>query len=941
MKISIIIPCHNVEKYVDRCLDSIKKQTIGIDKLEIILIDDASTDNTLVNLRNFEKEFENNTIIIICQENVGAAAARNIGLNYATGDYITFIDADDFIADCMLERLINVIVSDNSDMAECNYHIFSELDECKSLVNKESRRYDLSQQDVRRHFIINYGIKSAVWGRVYRADYIHSTKLRFLEGAIYEDVHFSAISFLTLTSVSEVSDVLYFYYINENGITQSSNFEKLQQEVDIFVKTLEELEERNLLNDVIEKYYKEIEYYCIQKCFIDPLSVLKNDIDYNAQIYFKEKLLELFPNASENSYALERATFSQLWKRGLDFLKTTEKEQKAPILTVKIIGGLGNQMRCYIAGYIASKITGLPLTLDITDFYLGYFRQFLLDYLNIPETIRIWHPIDIPLYSDALNLPKNIMDCYDLFLDIDEINDRYEFEHILEGHRAIYIYGYDENHIFEKNLADYKDILQPRFNNYLYSYFVKQIENQNSVSVHIRRTDFISLDWNSDENVHFYFAAMNYLRKHVERPHFYIFSDDMEWTRKQFTSVDDCSFVDSFGGEVQSLYDMFCMASCKYHILTNKSTYSKWASLLCSFDDGFSVCQSSESPIKDKEDYSELKMIFLERKEIEEYSKGSSSCVKNRNNNDSVSISFDKIESEIVSNNFCEAMDLIDHFSVSNIFNISQCDKERLIYYRAIILYKTSDYAMALDSFRTLRGKRVDYDFLYYYASCLELTEHHIEAICYASIAKCLCCNSDIDNLVLTKNEDEKKLWDIFQMAFRKLCKDSNRALVFLTNSSPYSINKQIVSIRALFHFLGFKTFLWRNGMDSLEKLKPWLTKDSIVITNVYENCFDLGDIELIIYMPISASDVDRYFTKKYTECQLNLMQKNAKKIVTNHPTTFGNDEKVICAHNKAYEKNYNFINESLTPLYTWDTYVNDEESIWQTFSIINGILEN
>ena len=104
-EISVIIPCYNVESYIDRCLTSITSQTIDLSLLEIICIDDASTDNTWSKLQAWETTYPENIMIIHCDENGRQGTARNIGLQYASAPWIAYIDSDDWIELDYFEKL--------------------------------------------------------------------------------------------------------------------------------------------------------------------------------------------------------------------------------------------------------------------------------------------------------------------------------------------------------------------------------------------------------------------------------------------------------------------------------------------------------------------------------------------------------------------------------------------------------------------------------------------------------------------------------------------------------------------------------------------------------------------------------------------------------------------------------------------------------------------
>lgn len=120
-KISIIIPCYNVQNLIDRCLESVTQQTIGLEHLEIILINDASTDNTLDKLMEWEQRFLDNIMVITYDENHRQGGARNIGLSYATGEYIEFVDTDDWLEIDMYEAMVKEMMTGQYDVVRCQF----------------------------------------------------------------------------------------------------------------------------------------------------------------------------------------------------------------------------------------------------------------------------------------------------------------------------------------------------------------------------------------------------------------------------------------------------------------------------------------------------------------------------------------------------------------------------------------------------------------------------------------------------------------------------------------------------------------------------------------------------------------------------------------------------------------------------------------------------
>ena len=116
--ISIIVPVYNTGKYLEKCLESIISQSLT--NFEVICIDDGSTDNSYDILTTYKEKYNN--FKIIYQENQGVAIARNNGLKYANGDYIIFIDSDDFITNDYLEKLYNESIITNADVVICNFY---------------------------------------------------------------------------------------------------------------------------------------------------------------------------------------------------------------------------------------------------------------------------------------------------------------------------------------------------------------------------------------------------------------------------------------------------------------------------------------------------------------------------------------------------------------------------------------------------------------------------------------------------------------------------------------------------------------------------------------------------------------------------------------------------------------------------------------------------
>ena len=176
-KVSIIVPIYNVEQYLPRCIDSIKNQTL--EDIEIILVDDGSTDNSGKIVDEYAKT--DNRIIAIHKENGGQASARNMGLEIARGDYIGFIDSDDWITDDMYELLYQSIKENKSDMSVCGRCTYSEEGQKITDIVLKEETLNLEEMSLQDYVVskLFYSHTVVVWNKLYLRSIIEKHNIRF------------------------------------------------------------------------------------------------------------------------------------------------------------------------------------------------------------------------------------------------------------------------------------------------------------------------------------------------------------------------------------------------------------------------------------------------------------------------------------------------------------------------------------------------------------------------------------------------------------------------------------------------------------------------------------------------------------------------------------------------------------------------------------------
>ena len=299
--VSIIIPAYNCGKYIGECADSILAQTCGLDGLEVILVDDNSTDNTWQLLQDLQTQYPDSVTALHNQENRGCGGARNCGLDIARGDYIMFVDADDWLEPAAVEHMLKAAEDTDCDMVQCEARREPYGPDDSGLFGGSSLR-DLSDWMARSDYVLNHYRVNA-WARLFRRDYIERNELRFPEQVAYEDVPFDAVNMFTLHTVYMLDEALYHYRTDsENGITDVSyNDKKEEFEIQVADYMEAEYKRRGLWDMVRGSFWLQYQYYIVGKCYLDTKSRMEYFIDRQREKLIKNTL-QSFPDVMGNYY---------------------------------------------------------------------------------------------------------------------------------------------------------------------------------------------------------------------------------------------------------------------------------------------------------------------------------------------------------------------------------------------------------------------------------------------------------------------------------------------------------------------------------------------------------------------------------------------------------------------------------------------------------------
>ena len=320
--ISIIIPCYNVEKLVDRLFFTLENQTIGFDKLEVIFIDDCSTDCTATKLVDFEAKHSDNVLVVKCDENGRQGKARNIGLSYASADYVAFLDSDDWVELDYFEKLYAKAASGDYDIVACD----NGRDPSKEITffedrksKKESREYNLSSDEARKEIIMLPALGYEAWGKIIKKSFLKDNDLLFPENITYEDSGWGSLVHIYVNKAYFIGEKLYHYYVNEGSTVLAANS---NHHLDLFTVQMM-VWDQYISRGFLEKYRYELEVEHIFSFYLAGIKaiVLRYEKpDYNAYLLLRYLMLSHVPDYEVNPY-VTKDRFSDYYLMILTSLK--------------------------------------------------------------------------------------------------------------------------------------------------------------------------------------------------------------------------------------------------------------------------------------------------------------------------------------------------------------------------------------------------------------------------------------------------------------------------------------------------------------------------------------------------------------------------------------------------------------------------------------------
>lgn len=309
-KVSVIVPVYNVEKYLERCLDSLVNQTL--DDIEIVIVNDGSKDSSPAIVERYIQKYPNK-FVYASQQNAGQAVARNKAFTMSTGDYIGFLDSDDFVRIDMFERMYNKAIESGADYVACGYtDIMYDED-----GNDIELKHYVASKVARKQKDMFFGALASPFLHLYKREVIMDSGVRFPEGVIYEDTAFYINLIPHVHKLDVIEEPLAYRIRHENSTMSTFKAERVKQIFDVIDNIIEYYKSK----DYYDTFYDELSYFCVRVLLCSSMErigkvsdkkdrkelvkltmkyIKQNFSDYKRNQYFKSGMQNLYMKLYNN-----------------------------------------------------------------------------------------------------------------------------------------------------------------------------------------------------------------------------------------------------------------------------------------------------------------------------------------------------------------------------------------------------------------------------------------------------------------------------------------------------------------------------------------------------------------------------------------------------------------------------------------------------------------
>ena len=591
--ITVAVTIYNIKDYLKRSIESVCTQAYK--NLEILLVDDGSTDGSEQICDEYEKK--DSRIRVIHKKNGGPSEARNIAIEQARGEYIAFVDGDDWIDKDMYENMYLAIKKADADLAVCAYkevsakHVADPTNDTILYFDKdEALESFIKEED-------EVQIQNAAWNKLFKKELLK--ELRFPVGKLYEEIVFTTKLLHQARKVVYLNQGYYNYVVDRVGSIMNAgvNARIFTDQIPLYYEKrryLKSIDREDLVNIHNFFFYKRLLLHFLELQKNKPenykkfskqiVQIIKKETEYISAAYETDistkndaLKMKIFRSSPMGYYY-----FTLVNEKYIIPQKQIRNAANEPLVVVQLSGGMGNQMFQY-ALYLHLKTLGKNVKIDDKTEY------------DDRDNIR---PIRLQIFKAKYPTPTKVeMLCLtDSYVDIvskirRKLTGRktYEYmeksqlfdEEVLKKDRA-YLVGCWQS---EKYFADIKEEVRKAFTfrNITLSdsmqEYKKQMEEMNSVSLHIRRGDYLEVSdvYGGICTPEYYGKAMKQMEEWHPDCHFFVFTNDVQWVKENYKQ-DNLTIVEG-NDEDAGYIDMYLMTRCKHYILAN-SSFSWWGCYL-------------------------------------------------------------------------------------------------------------------------------------------------------------------------------------------------------------------------------------------------------------------------------------------------------------------------------------------------------------------------
>lgn len=303
-KVSVVVPFYNVGQYIEKCLESLVNQTL--EDIEIILVNDGSQDNSYQKVKEYQQKYPHK---IKCYEkpNGGLGDARNFGINYATGEYIAFLDSDDYIESTMYEEMYQMAKQENADMVECDFW----------WEYSKKKREDIGTEYLNQKDMMEKA-RVVAWNKLIKTEiYQKHLEARFSVGLRYEDVEGFYKILPYINKVAYVRKCFIHYIQRQGSISNTQN----KRNEDIF-QVLDNVIDYYKRNNLCDEFKEQLEYiytrYLLCSSFLRIVKIKDKDIKKELLDKTWENLNSKFPNWKKNKILNKHKSMKNLYIKSVN-----------------------------------------------------------------------------------------------------------------------------------------------------------------------------------------------------------------------------------------------------------------------------------------------------------------------------------------------------------------------------------------------------------------------------------------------------------------------------------------------------------------------------------------------------------------------------------------------------------------------------------------------